>query len=439
MDSSSKIEDGEKNVTTLKKKTNNFRQYKKSKNDTSVIETPRFIGMCTALSEYTYDCSGNGQAEQYSKTTEKIAEYVGTEYTMGSNIRTAIETLTTSTLTMPIEPGANASRTETFMWQENVKIYMRKIDQLSESTKKTYSLVWGQCSRAMRSRVEEVVEFPDILSHFDPIRLLTEIKLIAFNVQSHQHLPVAMYKTLRSFMLCRQGRNDSVQTYYETFRSHIQVVEEASGGIAAGNKLYDIEIDKIVPAGNTGNYTIAQKRTAKATARENYLAVCFIMGSDKSRYWKYLEDLENDFLKGRDDYPITLNDAYRVLSNYKTANSSGRPSAGKDGVAFVLDGVELSEEQISLVNTEGGNDDEDAVARRKRNLKFMKCYNCGKRGHLARDCRSPSLKQDTDNDNVSTNPNSSNTNIGNNNATPPSTTSIRQTGTTSLMAAAERG
>ena len=69
------------------------------------------------------------------------------------------------------------------------------------------------------------------------------------------------------------------------------------------------------------------------------------MGADKSRYWKYWEDLENDFLKGRNDYPDTLKDVYRVLSNYKTSNSR-KLKAGKEGVVFVLDGLELSEEQV---------------------------------------------------------------------------------------------
>ena len=111
---------------------------------------------------------------------------------MGSNIRTSIETLNTSTLVRPDDPDATATRTELFMWQENVKLYMRKLDQLSEYTNKTYSLVWGQCSQVIQPRVEEAADFPDITLHFDPIRLLTEIKLIAFNVQSHQHLPVAI-------------------------------------------------------------------------------------------------------------------------------------------------------------------------------------------------------------------------------------------------------
>ena len=73
------------------------------------METIKFMGMCKVLSDYVYACSGSGQAEKYTKTTEKISEYVRSEYTMGSNIRTAIETLTTSTLIMPEDQGVNAT------------------------------------------------------------------------------------------------------------------------------------------------------------------------------------------------------------------------------------------------------------------------------------------------------------------------------------------
>ena len=174
MEKSVKIEDSDRDFTTKRK--NSYRPFRKTKHEKGAIETTKFVGMCSALSEHVYDCSGADQAEQYTKTTEKIAEYVGSEYVMGSNIKTAIETLSQSTLTMPNDPDDNASRTEIFMWQENVKLYMRKLDQLNEHTKKTYSLVWGQCSQAMGSRVEELADFPDIATHFDPMRLLPQIK-----------------------------------------------------------------------------------------------------------------------------------------------------------------------------------------------------------------------------------------------------------------------
>lgn len=58
--------------------------------------------------------------------------------------------------------------------------------------------------------------------------------------------------------------------------------------MSVGDKLYDIEMDELVLAGNNNNHTIAQMRLTKASARENYLAICFITEADKARYWKYL-------------------------------------------------------------------------------------------------------------------------------------------------------
>ena len=112
MDSSTKVEDTEKHSAANKKKTNSYRPFRKTKNEKSIIETTKFVGMCTALSEYFYDCSGAGQAEQYTKTTEKIAEYVGSEYTMGSNIRTSIDTLNNEDIFKRIVGYQDGSRTQ---------------------------------------------------------------------------------------------------------------------------------------------------------------------------------------------------------------------------------------------------------------------------------------------------------------------------------------
>ena len=62
---------------------------------------------------------------------------------MESSIKTAIENLRKLTLTMQGDPDTSAPKTGIFMWQENVNLYMRKLDQLTGYTKKTYSLVRG--------------------------------------------------------------------------------------------------------------------------------------------------------------------------------------------------------------------------------------------------------------------------------------------------------
>ena len=63
--------------------------------------------MCAELGEYTYNYSGPGQGERYTQTTKKIAEHVGQEYKLGSIIRTAIETLSTCSISTSDDPNHN--------------------------------------------------------------------------------------------------------------------------------------------------------------------------------------------------------------------------------------------------------------------------------------------------------------------------------------------
>jgi hypothetical protein len=43
------------------------------------------------------------------------------------------------------------------------------------------------------------------------------------------------------------------------------------------------------------------------------MACAFLVGSDRDRYGKLVEDLENDHIQGSDKYPKTLTDAYSLL------------------------------------------------------------------------------------------------------------------------------
>ena len=55
----------------------------------------------------------------------------------------------------------------------------------------------------------------------------------------------------------------------------------------------------------------------EATAREQVLAISLLVRSDHSHYGKLLEDLENDFTQGHDNYPTSLQQAYSLLVHWK--------------------------------------------------------------------------------------------------------------------------
>ena len=79
---------------------------------------------------------------------------------------------------------------------------------------------------------------------------------------------------------------------------------------------------------NAGQQAIVQE-----SAKYMYLACDFLCQSDRKRYGRLLEELENDFTKGNSNYPTDLVTAYRMISEYKNCQTrSSVPES--DGVAF---------------------------------------------------------------------------------------------------------
>ena len=75
-----------------------------------------FAGICPVVEEYTHNCMENNQAKQYTKATEKLAEYTSIEYNMDPCIRSTIEDLTDCTIDKPNDPKDDATQVVMFMW-----------------------------------------------------------------------------------------------------------------------------------------------------------------------------------------------------------------------------------------------------------------------------------------------------------------------------------
>jgi len=67
-------------------------------------------------------------------------------------------------------------------------------------------------------------------------------------------------------------------------------------------------------------------------ARSTVMA--FLLGCNRSRYGKLIEDIENDFLEGRNNYPTIVVAAYNLRTNWKQENRAGWRTPMADGVAF---------------------------------------------------------------------------------------------------------
>ena len=85
------------------------------------------------------------------------------------------------------------------------------------------------------------------------------------------------------------------------------------------------------------NPTQQQKDDAEKKAIEEHHAILFILGADKYKYGKLIEEMKNDVVQKKDPFPKTIGEASHLLSKW-TNNYSGKYNNGKndanDGMAF---------------------------------------------------------------------------------------------------------
>ncbi len=135
------------------------------------VKTLRFEGRCDALQGHVYDCFNPRQAaDEFPRTTKEIAEYTGTKY--GAEVKIAIETLEITILPMPQDPPEGALVTVTRIWERRVDAYV----MLESDLKKACLLVYGQCSDALRAKLESITNQSTVAATADVIGLLKNTK-----------------------------------------------------------------------------------------------------------------------------------------------------------------------------------------------------------------------------------------------------------------------
>jgi hypothetical protein len=126
----------------------------------------------------------------------------------------------------------------------------------------------------------------------------------------------------------------SCQEYFKRVRNIVDVIKNLGGLLCDDMHLKD-ELHERKPR---NGYTDDQKWEAREQIHNKTMAYGILVRSDRTHFGRLIEEVENNYLKGHDNYPKTATEAYNLLVNYKNyGNKQNKRSAatGLDQVAFM--------------------------------------------------------------------------------------------------------
>lgn len=283
----------------------------------------------------TFNCGDTKYAAKFNKSKENIANYLQCTVTYGGpDIGQIVREMKSFTVMPPPDPDPD-DRIAFEKWRLNIRWVDKQMEQINENTKCAFAVVYNQCSSAMKMELKGSTGIKAVLASQDVVELLKLIQSICTEWGGQRHNIMSVVQAKRKVDLFYQQGNQTNNNYAEELLSLISVVESHGGGYS-----FEPSIIKTVVKEQGIDYNLATRakiETAAETAKVQYLACLVLNGSDNGQYKQLKDELHNQFMMGRYNYPKKIEQSIKLLKNYQTTKIRGyKPQYGKEEhMAFI--------------------------------------------------------------------------------------------------------
>jgi hypothetical protein len=179
------------------------------------------------------------------------------------------------------------------IWKMSRRTYDKKIEARNRNEQRIYSLTLGQCSQALRNRMEAHQDWTDHDHDEDSnvIGLLRITQVCMTLRQSRKNEVHSLFDAKAAILSYNKQNKTSNHDYFEKFKDNVSTAERLGSDIGQHLARVQSILDDI--ADNAEEPTAIKLSIARRAAKDGYLAICFLMNSDQRRYGGLIRDIEN--------------------------------------------------------------------------------------------------------------------------------------------------
>jgi hypothetical protein len=147
-----------------------------------------FKGATEGMNGHTFGCfDEQGDKRQYAKTVEALAQYARKTYKFSEDFASLFATTPTAPIVskpVPI-PLDQRDETDDLIFKEQVKQYVVRCTALTGNLAAIWSVCIGQCTNAMKAKLESMTDYDDRLHTNDCNWLLKSILSVTLQFDKH--------------------------------------------------------------------------------------------------------------------------------------------------------------------------------------------------------------------------------------------------------------
>jgi hypothetical protein len=283
-----------------------------------------FQGNTEGMNGHVFQCHNETQdRQQFEKTLDALFEYINKELDHAGDVVSLCEDFTVIDL-KKIEPKDFDENEKSMLkkkkWEQDVETYLERVNSLDSNLRHIFAVVYGQCSYSMQTKLMTNTDFVTMKKKSDCGWLLKEIKGITNQFETSRLIHISLDIALQHYYTYYQGPHQSLNNFYKTFKSQIEVLEHYGADVGTDRAFVQAARKTMTPPLPTDdNYEVlidAYEDLVITTAKKKAIAVSFLRRVSRNKFGQLWVDLQNDFARGHDNFPNSLVEAYDLLLHY---------------------------------------------------------------------------------------------------------------------------